>query len=386
MLLENNPYPNDTRVRKEAHSLRDAGYEVTVIAPRADGQPDRERVDGIEVERFTLREREPSWHAFLLEYLAANIHLQARTLRQLRAFDVLHLHNPPDTLFPVAFAARLLGRRVVFDQHDLGPELFIEHFGGGRLVRLLRALEWLTYKVAHAVLVVNDSLRTIALTRGKVDETQVFVVRNAPTRAMLDTVPEPRPGALRDPQLVYVGTLGPQDGVDDLPDLMLELRDRHGLPGCHLTIVGDGERRGALRARCESAGLGAAMTFTGYVSSPEVAQLLGQADICLEPARCNEHNDRCSMVKVYEYMAAGRPIVGYRLREVELLGGENIAYAPCNDVPALAAVVARLACDGEERLRRGQALRRHAADRTWEAETESLLAAYASLSQPVGTR
>ena len=39
LLVENNAYPFDVRVRREAHALRDAGYRVSVIAPRASGQP-----------------------------------------------------------------------------------------------------------------------------------------------------------------------------------------------------------------------------------------------------------------------------------------------------------------------------------------------------------
>src|SRR4051812_4853060 len=52
MLVENNAYPLDVRVRREAHALHDAGYRVTVIAPRAPGQRWREDVDGIVTYRY----------------------------------------------------------------------------------------------------------------------------------------------------------------------------------------------------------------------------------------------------------------------------------------------------------------------------------------------
>jgi glycosyltransferase involved in cell wall biosynthesis len=376
MLLENNPYPQDARVRKEACSLRDAGYRVMVIAPRRTGQPRRELVEGIEVERFRLEDRAPSPRAFVLEYLAANAQLYVRALRRLRNVDVLHLHNPPDTLFLIGFVAKVMGVRVVFDQHDLAPELFAERFGEGPVLRVLRGLERLTYAVADAVLVVNESLRQVARERGRLADDRIFVVRNAPARSMLREVPPSRPGSLRDPRLIYVGTLGPQDGVDDLLELMRELRFRHELAGANLTIVGDGECLEPLRCKFDVAGLGEAVTFTGYVPQAEVARLLGESDICVEPARCTEHNHRCSMVKVYEYMGAGRAIVSYRLREVERLGGELISYSPCNDVRALARGAAELALDGEERLKRGEQLRQWASRWTWEVEAEQLLAAY----------
>ncbi len=381
MLLENNPYPQDSRVRKEAVSLQRAGFTVTVIAPRAPDQEPEEILDGIEVERFSLHAWPATWWGFVLEYLVANAQLHLRAVRRLATVDVLHLHNPPDTLFLIAGLARIAGRRVVFDQHDLGPELFAERFGAGPVTGILRVLEWLTYKVANAVLVVNDSLRQIALSRGAVDDSRVFVVRNAPPRKMSAAVRPGRSGALDQPRLIYVGSLGRQDGVDDLPEILSLLQKEQGLAGAQLTVVGDGERLDPLREKCAALELQGAVRFTGFLSEPEVASSIAQADICLEPAPCNEHNHRCSMVKVYEYMAAGRAVVSYRLREIARLGGEDIAYASCHDLRDFAAVTARLARKPEERLARGDALRRRAVEQSWEAESETLVAVYRGLAE-----
>src|SRR5262249_9736476 len=52
LLVENNAYPFDVRVRREAHALRDAGHRVTVIAPRTADQPWTEELDGVRVYRF----------------------------------------------------------------------------------------------------------------------------------------------------------------------------------------------------------------------------------------------------------------------------------------------------------------------------------------------
>src|SRR4051812_23285064 len=89
MLLENNPYPADVRVRLEALSLTAAGYSVTVIAPRGEGEPAREVIEGVEVERFRLPGFGASPVGFVLEYLVANLQLYARGLRRLRRADVL---------------------------------------------------------------------------------------------------------------------------------------------------------------------------------------------------------------------------------------------------------------------------------------------------------
>ena len=379
MLLENNPYPADVRVRLEAQTLRAAGYDVTVVAPRSDGEPAREQVEGVTVERFALPSFGSSPLGFVLEYLVANLQLHARGLRRLPRTDIVHLHNPPDTLFAVGWAARALGRRVIFDHHDIAPELFANKFGPGAVVKLLRTLERLSYRVADAVLEVNASLRDAALRRGVAVPERVFVVRNAPPRAMLTEVEPGRPGALDAPRLVFVGSMGSQDGVDQLPDLMTMLRAHHGLHPT-LTVVGDGERRAAVEHAIGAAGLAEAVRFTGRVPHDRIPGLLAEADICVEPAGCSEMNHLCSMVKVYEYMAAGRPIVAFPLREVQHLGAEHIRYAECDDLASMAAAIAELASDEELRARSAVGLRNRAEQFTWESAGESLLAAYDATS------
>ena len=112
-----------------------------------------------------------------------------------RGADVLHLHNPPDTLFPLGWLARVLGRRVVFDLHDLAPELFIEKFGDGPVVRVLLALERRSLRVADRVLTVNQSLKDLAVQRGGIDPDRIAVLRNVPRRAAIapDMPPRARP-------------------------------------------------------------------------------------------------------------------------------------------------------------------------------------------------
>src|SRR4051794_33882767 len=122
MLVENFPYPEDPRVRNEAESLANAGYEVTVLAPRAPGQPRSERIGAVGVRRYWLpRVSETVW-GYLVEYAVAHTQLFLRAARELvgRA-DVVHIGNPPDTLFIIGLLARALGRKVLFDQHDSGP-------------------------------------------------------------------------------------------------------------------------------------------------------------------------------------------------------------------------------------------------------------------------
>src|SRR5438045_3601196 len=85
MLLENNAYPADVRVRREAESLVRAGHRVTVLAPRAPGQERIEEVHGVRVRRFRLPAAAGAGGklGFAAEYAAAALALHAGALREL---------------------------------------------------------------------------------------------------------------------------------------------------------------------------------------------------------------------------------------------------------------------------------------------------------------
>jgi glycosyltransferase involved in cell wall biosynthesis len=379
MLLENNPYPADVRVRMEAESLARAGYDVLVIAPRGEGEPARASVGGVRVRRYRLPEFGASKRGFIAEYLWANLQLQARgALELLRGARILHLHNPPDTLFPVAFLARALGRRVVFDHHDLTPELFAERFGASPVITALRLMEKATFRCADAVLAPNESHREVALGRGGMPPEAVTVVRNGPRAAAISTA-SVREGPLADPHLVFLGAMGPQDGVGQIPGLMSLLGNGLGLRGARLTMIGDGSERDAVEQMLVAQGDSPRVRFTGRVPHEEVPALLATADICIDPAPPGALNDRSTMVKVAEYMAAGKPIVAYPLIETERTAGTAALYARRGDVEDLAAQVARLAANPDLRKSLAEAALNRVRDLTWESSERALLAAYRRL-------
>jgi len=380
MLLENNPYPQDVRVRSEAESLARAGYRVTVIAPRGAGQPGRDRIEGVRVRRFRLPDTPASPLGFVAEYSIANAWLYLLGgWELLKGARVVHLHNPPDTLFGVGFFARLLGRRVVFDHHDLAPELFDVKFGHSSVAAALRVFERLTFRSASMVLAANESHREIATGRGGISPNRVTVVRNGPPRAALEAATDPRGGELADPHLLFLGSMEGQDGVDDLVPLMEDLARQHGLEAARLTIVGEGSRREPIANAAAAAGVAERVRFTGLVPHAEVPALLAEADICLDPAPCTELNQHSTMIKIAEYMAAGRPTVSFPLLETRRTAGDAVAYARCDDRASFAEVVVALAREPKRRSELSRLGRQRARDLTWDASEARLLEAYGGL-------
>jgi len=108
MLVENNSYPQDFRVRHEARALAEAGYQVTVISPARPGQRWRETIDGVRVYRYPAPREMSGVIGYLFEYGYSTVALFILSLLvYLReGFDVVHAANPPDTLWSPSCIAR----------------------------------------------------------------------------------------------------------------------------------------------------------------------------------------------------------------------------------------------------------------------------------------
>ncbi len=386
MLLENNPYPQDVRVRVEAESLTAAGWRVEVIAPRAPGQPRRERVGAVEVRRFRHFDSQTGGIAgFVLEYLIAAVALHRSAVRMLLGgARVLHIHNPPDILFPAGALFRAAGRQVVFDHHDLFPEFVEAKVGRRSPVRLARLGERLTFAVASHVLATNESYAEIARSRGGKEPEKVTVVRNAPPEAWLRRPISVRPGVPSPARLGYLGALSTQDGVESLPSLLEHLRAQ-GLEAT-LTIVGDGDVRPRLLAELERQQLADRVTFTGWVPWESVPDLLDEIDVCVDPAPATEINTRSTMIKIAEYLALGKPVVAYDLRETRRTAANAAVLVPPGDAESFADAIAALVRDPERRARLASGARKRAVDLTWPHSERALLVAYARLLGPAGPR
>ena len=389
MLLENDLYPEDIRVRDEAHSLVEAGYEVRVIAPRGAGQALKAALDGVTVERYWLPMSHGGGIAGLLgEYVVAHAQLFIRGMRSLLCdTDFLHSHNPPDTLFPLAIAARRLHRRFVFDEHDLFPSLFEQRFGRGPLWRMAEFANKMMIRNADIVLVTNRTHLEQAQRRRPRSGAQLVLVRNGPRQSTVSgRLPTIRTGRLVDPKLMYVGALEPQDGVDQLPEILERLVINHGLTGVRLTVAGWGSELEALRSDFASRGLLHRVRLLGRTPHAEVLRLIADADICVDPAPCTPFNHGTTMVKISEYLALGRPTVSYALRETAKTAAGAASLVPCDDLGAFVRRVAELAGSEEARADLHRRAMSRAPDLVWEHQAASLIDAYDGVARRDGLK
>lgn len=104
MLVENNPYWRDMRVRQEAQALRDAGYAVSVICPGMTGRKFHEETDGVHIFAYPPPYQGRGFIGYAYEYGYSLLAMFLISLHVFawRGFDVIHAANPPDATLLVA--------------------------------------------------------------------------------------------------------------------------------------------------------------------------------------------------------------------------------------------------------------------------------------------
>ena len=179
----------------------------------------------------------------------------------------------------------------------------------------------------------------------------------------------------------YVGNVERQDGVELLIRAARLVADELGRETPQFTCIGSGSDLGRLRSVARALDLEDVLEFTGRLPHDKALERLSVCDICVQPDPSNAFNDSCTMVKSLEYMALGKPVVAFDLRETRHACGDAALYARPNSASDLAAKVIQLVRNPALRRRLGRAgTERIERELSWETGEAALLRAYASLA------
>jgi glycosyltransferase involved in cell wall biosynthesis len=338
----------------------------------------RERVDGYRVVRTWLYAtpnegivRRTLGH---LSFMASSVLLGYRAVG---AADVVVVSSPTFfAIFSGWLLARLKHARLVIEVRDLWPAIFVELgvLTNRWVIGMLERMELAAYAAADQVVVVSEGFRTDLIRRG-VPAEKVHVIRNgvdvrryAPGGTDSSGTWRERLGAGPGECLVlYAGTHGISQGltvVADAAALLARCAENWatagpaagpGGPQVKFAFVGEGAGKKRLEHRVAELGLADVVMLSG-VPNAEMPGLLGAADICLAPLRDVPLFTTFIPSKMFEYLAAGKTVIGsVRGEAAQLLAEAGAAVVPPEDSVALASQIAALAADPELRAAMGLA-------------------------------
>jgi glycosyltransferase involved in cell wall biosynthesis len=363
----------DSRVRREASALAAAGHRVTVLELAA--------VPGgrAELEGFERRScLPPAWmrrhlpfHLYRLAFLAWFVRWQVR----LRA-DVVHAHDAA-MLLPGIIGARLTGARLVYDSHELATSVPYRERGWALFVH---AIERLLVPRCAAVITVSDGIARELRRRYGLVRTPT-VVRN------VTALQAQGHGGLRArlridedvPLVLHQGAPAPARGCEVLLDAIQRL------PGVHLAFLGDPEPGYGeiLREEIRARGIEERVTLLASVPLEDLLAHTAEADVGVTLLQDTCANHRLALPnKLFEYIAAGIPVVASELPEMRsLIERHGVGWCvPPGDSKTLAETLdeaLRRRCTDPELHER---LSRAAAELSWPNEQRGLLALYARLA------
>jgi len=382
IIVENLPVPFDSRVWKEACSLHTSGYEVSVLCPKGKGyEKGYQCLEGVHIYRHPMPKEGNSPLGYVWEFSCALFweFFFSWWIYLRRGFQVIQGCNPPDDIFLIALPFKLFGVKYIFDHHDANPELYLSKYEKkGLLYKAQVLLEKLTYRFSDVVMGTNCSYRSLAVTRGGLAPEDVFVVRNGPDLETFRAAPPNPELKYGKPYLVgYVGTMSIQEGLDILLDVALHIKNQ-GRRDVHFTCVGGGPGLAGLRQMVKDKNLEDTVNFTGRVPDQQLLDVLSTADVCVNPDKPCEMNDISTMIKIMEYMALGKPIVQFNLKEGRFSAGEASLYSDNGyHVADFADKILWLLEHPEERRRMGEYGRRRVeTELAWKYSVDHLLAAY----------
>ena len=382
IIVENLPSPFDRRVWQEATSLKSAGYLVSIICPTGKGYEKKfEVIDGINIYRHNLPLEAEGAVGYLVEYSTAlfwEFYLSWKVLFK-HGFDVIHACNPPDNIFLVGGFFKLLGKKFLFDHHDINPELYEAKFNRRDFFyKIMLLWERWTFKVADISIATNESYKKIAIERGGMQADKVVVVRSGPKLDRLQIIPAVTALKCGRKYLVgYVGVMGAQEGIDHLLQALQYIVHNKKRTDIHFGLIGGGTSLEEMKAYAKELGVADYVTFTGRVPDREMLEMLNTADVCVNPDIANAMNDKSTMNKIMEYMALAKPIVQYDLTEGRYSAQDASLYAEKNNIEDLAEKILLLIDDPEKRKVMGEyGHNRVLKELSWEYEEPKLFHAY----------
>ena len=408
LMISESFFPNDVRILQEANKIIESNNVIIFIVLKYGRQPFYEKCDNIKLYRLpTLNIFKESKQksdskgkiirkiylklkgilGYATEYAYFTTASFALTffLYFKEGFDIVHVHNPPDTLFVIGGFFRLLKKVFIYDHHDLSPDLYTVKYENnkGFIYRLLLLCEKLSCQTANCVIATNKSYKEIEVKRCKINKNKIVVVRNGPD--LINIKRSVCEFSFRNKFkyiLCYLGAINKQDGLEFLIEVFDKLIKKYNYHDAGLVIIGDGDYLYEIIKIAKEKSVYKKILFTGYVSDRKILnKYMSAADIFVDAAPNTFLNNNSTFIKHMEYMVFGKPIVSFKLKENMYTLKDSAVFIEPNDTDQMAKEILKLINNESKRLEYGRNAMKRVKDLSWEVVSQPLENLYKSLKK-----
>jgi glycosyltransferase involved in cell wall biosynthesis len=308
-------YELDNRVKRYAETLSKRGDHVDVIALRRKGQSNGETINGVHLYRIQNRvidEKSKLTYLFKLLLFLVNSSIFMTKKHIANSYDIIHVHSIPDFEVFAAIIPKLMGAKVILDIHDIVPELYTTKFkvGSNSLIfKMLVLVEKASGAFADHVIVANHIWHKTLLSRS-LSEEKCSVIMNYPNSGLFSV--KPTQNNKRKMNLLYPGTLSWHQGIDVAIRAIALIRQQ--VPDVEFNIYGDGIERENLLCLVSELELKENVMIHDLVTTEQMAQIMSNADIGIEPKRNDPFSGDAFSTKILEFMAVGIPVIASNTR------------------------------------------------------------------------
>lgn len=374
-------YPVDPRPRRAVEAYLGEGLALDLVC-LADGNPQRKEVqDALTVYRIPLEHTRGGKLRYAFNYAAFLLLAAVRmTMRLWRGrYHLVHVHNMPDVLVFSAFVPKLLGAKVILDQHDPMPELMTTIYGKpaeSATVRIVKWLERLSLSYADSVVTVNEACRKIFSARSCPAE-KITVVMNSPDERIFPYVAaQEESGTARNDGkfvIMYHGSLVERNGLELAVAALALVRER--IPGLELRVFGrTTPYLEQVLARARRLGLEECIHHLGPRRLDELPGEIEACDVGVIPNHRNAFTDINTPTRLFEYLAMGKPVIAPRTQGItDYFPPDGLIYFEPSNAEDLAAQMERVYRNPKEAARSAEVGQKVLKAHTWTREREVLL-------------
>lgn len=381
-------YPFDPRPRRAVDALVGAGATVDIICLAGENTPGRERSNGINVSRISLKHERGGKFRYVLGY-AAFILMSSSifALRSLtRRYDLIYVHNMPDILVLSALIPKAMGAKVVLDLHDPMPELMMAIFHApqeSKSVQLLKRVEKWSIARTDLAITVSATFKRIFCSRSCRPEKMAVVMNSPDTKIFPFLTPPPPSSRCEDRNrpfaIMYHGSLVERNGLEVAIDAIARLRQI--LPAMEFRIVGSATPfLDRMMELAKSNGLGEIVRYLGPRRLEDLVTEIVSCDLGVIPNQRNAFTEINTPTRIFEYLVLGKPVIAPSTSGIrEYFDDDSLLFFEPGNGIDLAKQIEHAISHPQEMWRMIQKGQQVYLDHTWDNERETLLNSVASI-------